>query len=95
MNDMQETQSIIVTGKVQGVFYRQTTHEKAVALGITGTVMNQPDGSVKIIATGTAEQLKQFTEWCRQGPAKAVVENLLVTPMPLQVFANFKVIRRS
>lgn len=90
---MLKTLSIIVTGKVQGVWYRQSAKEKATELGITGNVRNQPDGSVAIIATGLANQLDQFIEWCRQGPPRALVTNVEVTELPLQSFDRFVIER--
>jgi len=52
------------------------------------------DGRVKIIATGTKEQLEQLVNWCRRdGPPKAKVENVIVDEIPVQVFDGFKVIR--
>jgi len=90
---MPETVKLIVEGKVQGVFYRQSTREKAVALGLTGTVKNLPDGHVEIIATGTAEQLQQLKQWCNLGPPRAVVTKVSSTPLPLQPFKNFLIIR--
>ena len=90
---MPETIHLIIEGKVQGVFYRQSTREKATQLGITGTIRNLKDGSVEIIATGTPEQLEQLTQWCNQGPPKAVVTNIKSTPLPLQSFNNFIITR--
>ena len=86
---MQQTVSIIVKGKVQGVYYRQSTCEKANEFRITGTVKNLDNGDVEIIATGLTEQLNQFTEWCRQGPRRAVVTSVIVTPLSLQTFTGF------
>jgi acylphosphatase len=91
---MRQTVSIIVTGKVQGVFYRQSTREKATALGITGEVKNMPDHTVHIIATGTLSQIEQLVEWCRKGPPRAIVENVESIQMPLQEFSGFSVSRR-
>ncbi|MES1219891.1 MAG: acylphosphatase [Bacteroidota bacterium] len=90
---MPETVCLIIEGKVQGVFYRQSTREKAVQLGITGTVRNLKDGNVEIIATGTWEQLEQLIQWCNHGPPRAVVTNIKSTPLPLQPFNNFIVTR--
>jgi acylphosphatase len=90
---MQKTISIIVTGKVQGVFYRQSTKVKAIALGITGEVKNTPDDKVSIIATGTKEQLDQLIEWCRQGPSKAKVRDVTVEEMTLKSFDKFAIAR--
>jgi acylphosphatase len=65
-----------VTGRVQGVFFRSTTKEKADELGITGWVKNCQDGSVEILAQGDDEKLKEFEEWCHQGPEDADVQQV-------------------
>ena len=90
---MLQTISIIVKGKVQGVYYRQTTQEKAVALGITGTARNLPDRSVKIIATGTREQLDKLLAWCRQGPSRAEVSGIETKDEELRSFPDFRILR--
>ena len=86
---MLQTISITITGKVQGVFFRQGTKEKASGLGITGKVMNLPDGNVKIVATGTREKLNLLTDWCKQGPPKAKVTGVDVKELSLQMFDHF------
>jgi len=91
---MLKTVSIVVTGKVQGVFYRQSTREKAMALGITGEVRNMPDDTVHIIATGTASQIEQLIEWCRKGPSRAIVKNVESTTILLQNFNGFSIVRK-
>ncbi len=83
------TKEIIVTGKVQGVFFRRYTCEAAATIGITGFVKNQPDQSVYILATGTKEQLEQFINWCRQGSPGSKVEYVIPTDIPLQEFSSF------
>lgn len=90
---MLRTIEIWVSGKVQGVFYRQTTREMAMAIGINGQVRNLPDGRVHIIATGTTEQLDQLLEWCRQGPPKARVSGIESADIELQQFDGFQVVR--
>jgi acylphosphatase len=87
------TRSIRVYGKVQGVFYRKYTREKAMALGLTGEVKNLPDGSVFIIATGTSEQLLALSDWSRTGPARAIVSAVEIKEEPLQTFASFSISR--
>ena len=90
---MLKTVSITVSGKVQGVFYRQSTRELAMALNIKGQVRNKPDDTVEIIATGTAEQIEQLVKWCWSGPPKAQVTNIDVKDLPLQTFEKFAVVR--
>ncbi|MEO5681559.1 MAG: acylphosphatase [Chitinophagaceae bacterium] len=90
---MLQTISILVKGKVQGVYYRQSTREKALLLGIAGTVCNLPDHSVQIMATGEKEQLDKLRDWCRQGPSRAVVTSVEWQEEALEFFVNFKVLR--
>lgn len=80
---------IIVKGKVQGVFYRQSTRDLAEKLGISGSVKNKKDGSVEIIATGDEEQLEQLIAWCKQGPSRAVVATVETSTLPLTRFTKF------
>jgi len=87
------TISITVSGKVQGVYYRQSTKEKAVELAITGTVENLTNGDVYIIASGTKEQLDALITWCHKGPSRAVVNKVVVKEIPLTVFERFTIER--
>lgn len=84
---------IIISGKVQGVYYRQSTREKSMQLGISGIVKNLTNGSVELIASGTADQLNNLIEWCKQGPPKAVVSSIEFEELPYQTFDGFKIIR--
>ena len=70
---------IIVHGKVQGVFFRVSTVKKALSLSVTGLVINQSDGSVKIIAEGEEEKLTELIEWCKSGPPMARVAGINCT----------------
>ena len=90
---MKKTVRIRVTGKVQGVFYRQSTKETAKALGITGEVRNEDDGTVTVIATGTNEQIQRLADWCKIGPRKAVVESVEVDELELKEFSDFSIVR--
>jgi acylphosphatase len=75
------------------VYYRQCTKEKAIELGITGHVKNLRDGTVHITATGTEEQLSLLKEWCRKGPANAVVTTIETSELTLQEFNGFAIVR--
>lgn len=90
---MLQTVSITVSGRVQGVFFRQSTKETAQRLDITGEVKNLDNGDVGIIATGTKEQLYQLIEWCKQGPPRAAVTEVQVKDLPLQEFVHFTIKR--
>jgi acylphosphatase len=88
-----QTMQIKITGSVQGVFFRQSTKEKADRLDIKGTVRNCEDDSVEIIATGEKDQLDKLIAWCREGPPRAVVDNVTTQELSLREFKNFSIIR--
>jgi acylphosphatase len=67
-----------IKGRVQGVFFRQSTRETAVRLGLTGRVENCPDGSVKAVFEGERQAVDAAVEWCRVGPAAAEVNGVEV-----------------
>jgi len=88
-----QTITITVSGKVQGVFFRQSTKEIAISIGLTGEVRNLSTSDVYIIATGTKEQLDKLADWCRQGPPKARVANIEIQESPLLIFDGFSIKR--
>jgi len=90
---MQQTVSLVISGKVQGVFYRQSTRDKARELGIGGTVQNNTDGSVTIIATGEPAQLEALIAWSKKGPEGARVTGVVIEEKSLQSFNDFRVVR--
>ena len=67
---------MIIHGRVQGVFYRTSTEEKARALGLTGWVSNLRDGTVEVMAEGSEEKLQALLQWCNQGPEHAHVTSV-------------------
>ena len=89
---MIEAIHIIVCGKVQGVWFRAGSKEKAGELGILGWVKNRPEGTVEINAEGEKSQLDNFIAWCRKGTPAANVTSLDINPMPLQNFTSFKIL---
>lgn len=90
---MLQTVVITVKGKVQGVFFRQSTKDTALQLGIKGEVKNLDNGDVQVTASGTEEQLRELVAWCRQGPKRAVVMDVIVETIPLQSFSSFTIAR--
>jgi acylphosphatase len=70
--------TLLVTGRVQGVFYRASTLERAQSLNLSGWVMNLSDGSVEVEAEGPKYALEELVSWCRQGPPSAEVEDVIV-----------------
>jgi acylphosphatase len=76
--------TIHITGKVQGVFFRAYTKQKAEEWGIKGFVRNEQDGSVYIEAEAPENILEQFTTWCHTGPEQAVVSKVEIKEAPLK-----------
>lgn len=85
--------NIIVTGKVQGVFYRQSSHKVALQLGIAGFVRNEVNGDVYIEAEGEEGALKKFLDWCKAGPPKAVVREVKYAEGEPVNFTSFEIRR--
>ena len=69
----------IITGIVQGVFFRLETQRTAVKHRVTGWVRNRSDGSVEAVFEGPREQVDAVLQWCRQGPRRAAVDHVDVT----------------
>ncbi len=84
---------IQVSGKVQGVFYRQSTLEKAISLSINGWVKNNKDGTVEMLAEGSPEALSELINWCKKGPKNAVVTKVEDGPAEWVGYSGFKIIR--
>jgi len=68
-----------VTGRVQGVGFRETCRREAQRHGVAGTVWNRSDGSVEAVFEGTAAAVDHMEAWCRQGPRSAQVRDVVVT----------------
>ena len=69
---------LCIQGRVQGVFYRQSTKETAVRLGLSGWTKNCSDGSVLAVFEGERVAVDAAIEWCRQGPPAAIVTDIEV-----------------
>ena len=86
---MRKTLRIRITGKVQGVWYRQHTREKALELGVSGWVCNESDGSVSVTATGDASVLEKLVDWCHTGSPRSQVSGITIQEELLQEFDSF------
>ena len=88
-----KTIRLTIKGKVQGVFYRATAKDVADLLGIKGWVKNLPDNNVEITVSAAEDVLQKFIGWCKQGPPKARVEDVIVEELDLEEFSGFMIIR--
>ena len=82
---------VIVHGRVQGVFFRDTTRRMARSRGLGGWVRNTPDGTVEAVFEGEGEAVESMVRWSRDGPRGAVVERLEVTDEEPQGLAEFRI----
>jgi acylphosphatase len=80
-----------VTGRVQGVFFRAWTRERAVSLGVMGWVRNCPDGRVEAHVEGEESAVDQMIEHLRKGPPSASVEDVRLWDVELCDFEGFEV----
>ena len=69
----------VASGRVQGVFFRDSTRREANRLGVTGWVRNRPDGTVEAHAEGPREAVEALVRWAREGPRHADVDDVSVS----------------
>jgi len=86
---------VIVAGRVQGVFYRDSCRVKAIKCGVTGWVRNLADGRVEVAAEGDREAVDQFLEWCRHGPPRASVTTLEIVDEAPRGDQHFRIVSWS
>ncbi|MCR9014326.1 acylphosphatase [Aquiflexum gelatinilyticum] len=90
---MKINKQIKVSGRVQGVFFRKSTQQKALELGIKGWVKNEPDGSVLVEMEGNLSAMMEMEEWLRNGPLLAKVEFLEISDGEVFNHADFLILR--
>ena len=82
----------IVSGRVQGVFFRDSCRSRALELGVAGTVENLGDGTVEVVAEGVPGAVDALLAWCRQGPPHAVVTDVAVRDEEVRGPEGFRVV---
>lgn len=65
--------NLIVEGRVQGVWFRESARKEAERIGVCGWVRNRPEGTVEVLMEGSEEKVKELAAWCRHGPPSARV----------------------
>jgi len=83
--------NITIKGRVQGVWFRATTKQKALEFGIKGYVKNLLNQNVFIEAEGNPDQLQQFLVWCKNGPPLAHVEEVVTKDNIIQHYTTFEI----
>ena len=82
---------LTIKGRVQGVWFRASTKQKADKFGIYGYVKNLPNSDVYIEAEATIEQLQKFIIWCNEGPTQARVNEVIEKKGIVESFTNFEI----
>ncbi len=78
----------LVSGKVQGVWFRDSTRRQALTLGLQGHARNLADGRVEVVACGEYDSLQHLQEWLWQGPERARVDGVDAEPLPEDTEVN-------
>ncbi len=84
-----EVRKWLISGRVQGVFFRQSTRRQAESLGLSGHALNLPDGRVEVVAHGSDTALDALERWLQRGPAAARVDAVESVEPPASVPAGF------
>ncbi len=82
---------VLVSGEVQGVFFRDTCRRMAGQQGVTGWVRNLPDGRVEAVFEGDADGVERLVRWARRGPSRARVTAVTVRSEPVEGLATFEI----
>lgn len=82
---------VVVRGRVQGVFFRDTTRRRAQAHGVAGWVRNRPDGTVEAVFEGPPEAVERLLRFCETGPPRAEVTEVEVAAEPVEGLTGFAV----
>ena len=88
---MKKNVRVLISGRVQGVWFRASTKQKAEMLGVNGWVKNTNNGCVEAVFEGDAEIVDKIIEWCRSGPPLANVENVYVKTQDTADFNSFEI----
>jgi acylphosphatase len=82
---------VLISGRVQGVFFRDTCHRLAERSGVAGWVRNLPDGRVEAVFEGPDEDVRRLVAWAHSGPRLAEVADVAVQPEPPEGLTAFQV----
>ena len=82
---------LIVSGKVQGVFFRDNARKKAIQLDLKGFARNLADGTVEVIAQGDSDKINELIDFIRKGPGKAKVKEVQIKNSEMENFDSFEI----
>lgn len=82
---------LIVSGRVQGVFFRNNTRKKAIELGLNGYAKNLHDGNVEVVAEGKEEKINELIEFIKKNPGIAKVADIKIKEKNFENFKGFEI----
>lgn len=82
---------VVVSGLVQGVFFRDTCRREAAAAGVAGWVRNRPDGTVEAVFEGPVDRVERMVSWARRGPSRAIVSDITIREERPEGLAGFAI----
>lgn len=85
------TLRLVIHGRVQGVFFRDSMRREALGLGITGWVRNRSDGTVEAVVQGDTSNVDAIVNWSHSGPRHAIVERVVAEPADGE-YAGFEIL---
>ena len=88
---MNVARRVIVSGRVQGVFFRDSCRQEAKRLGVSGSAQNLADGTVEVFAEGDENAVDALIRWCKEGPSYAEVDSVDVSDTEPTGASSFKV----
>ncbi|MEO8852505.1 MAG: acylphosphatase [Ginsengibacter sp.] len=88
-----ETVHLLISGKVQGVFFRNSARMIAEKLQVTGWIKNTSHEKVEAMVTGDGRAINEFINWCKKGPERATVTDVKISKQPETLFEDFRIAR--
>jgi len=82
---------VLISGRVQGVFFRHACRRLAEQHGVAGWVRNLPDGRVEAVFEGPAENVRRLVDWAHAGPRLAAVDTVAIQPEPPEGLTAFHI----
>ena len=82
---------VVVEGRVQGVFFRDSCRREAATAGVAGSVRNLPDGGVEVVIEGPPQAVDRMVAWCRSGPSRADVSAVHVSDEEPEGLRDFRI----
>ena len=81
----------MISGRVQGVFFRDSTRRRAESAGVSGWVRNTPEGTVEAVFQGEPQAVEELVEFCRRGPSRAEVASIEVVDEEPEGLTGFEI----